>query len=296
MSEESWVLRDVSLENSAFKIFKVGSSNGLAEKKDQTVAILISCIPELNIDLATIRAKFNTEKSYPAKPDLKHIKDNIYELEYDSSGELLLPRFQVIDEEFALINILEKYKLSERWLNSIAALYRYGVFILPLNTKFKVELSNELIYKMNQLRSTKYKPLKARGGGSALDTLLGRDVEILHPETEVIPKEALKLIITVSEQMSAAELGRLISKSNSVKNKLSKLNKTPYSYMPPINNGLLWGHYVWAHKQYINSRDSMERIEKKLDESLGSNVIVPDARELGVFYKRFIMARQNFIP
>lgn len=278
------ILSDVSLPEGAFNIYSFDRAGTLCHAKDRIVAVLLSCIPTFYDDILEIRKNLLIAIK-PIHSD-KLDKDILLD-------DVLMPDiFLYLYKDPELLNsvkeVLVKYKLSERWFGGIISLVSYDILVLPIRSVITLSLSDNPIYAFSQ---------QAFKSKNNTDNELSSLRRLLNPSDSMAFKKNIpiekQLTITINERMSITELSNWIKSNETLKNMLMKLEKTPYSGIRS-DDVLTWGHHVCAYKEFVDYSSSIETIEHWLDSKLPGDV--PDSRKLDVYYKRFMKARNKFIP
>lgn len=287
---------DISLHESAFKVYVAGELDNSSSEKDRIVGILLSCIPELSEDIDALRIQH-----YIVTKDLlqglkRSIDQHIIIQDEQIIAQILFPD-RLTKIALDIRPLLTKYKLSLRWTNSLLTVILYDFLFVPWKPAVEIELNSDLSFKLTPVTgvTTSFRHFPTQSAASiSLAALINPNLTdaLLAPPTQVVKK----LVITVSERMSPTALSEYIKNSKAVKSKLAKLPITPHPKLPQHSNSLYWGHLAWAYKEFLNPTASMNNIEKWLEVKFPENTDVPDSRSLATYYKRFIGARNNFLP
>lgn len=288
-----FTLEDVSLSESAFTILEIQITPRSLDR-ERTVAILLSCTPQLMQDVDSLRMEHAIKVNQLKEPDIV-VFENKWVIQNDKvAGEILFPIY-TCRLQLDLRPLLTKYRLSPRWTNSLLSLILYGFMVLPWESAIQIELDTDHQERFSVRPGTTSGFIDIQPVSDKLPSLL----RALQQQTStgfkqnVKERKALKLVITISEQMSQTELREFIRTSIDVKNKLAKLPKTPY---PRATASLIWGHRVWAFKEFIKPAGGFGEAEKWLNSVYGSTIEVPETRLLAKQYERFRSARDNFMP
>lgn len=288
-----FTLEDVSLPESAFNILEIHITPRSGDR-ERTVAILLSCIPQLMQDVDTLRTEHAIKVNHLQEPDII-VSNNKWVIQKDRvAGEVLFPIY-TCRLPLDLRPLLTKYRLSPRWTNSLLSLILYGFIVLPWESSVQVKLDTDYQNWFSVRPGTTSDFIEIQPITGKLPSLL----RAINPQAStglkqpIIEQKPMKLTITITEQMSQTELREFIRTSIDVKNKLARLPKTPY---PRATASLVWGHHVWAYKEFINPVGSIGEVEKWLNSVYGSTIEVPESRLLAKQYERFQRAKDNFMP
>jgi hypothetical protein len=275
-------------------------------ERDSIVAKLLTCIPSFYDDILKLRVKHSIVVKSIVGDHSTHSNRRIA-MSKDEAFSLLYAAELDPDVEVGVRSLLIKYKLSERWLDPLMSLVSYDVLVLPIEDIVSADLSDDPSYLARQgltlLRKTnrdrKWRdehPINVKPADLLnLADFENKLAQSLNPETVPVRR---KLIITVTEQISPTDLANWIKSSKDVKQQLTNLYKTPYSLIGKNGSALFWGHFVWVHKEFVaeSSDDGYGAAESWLTEQFANVIDVPGSRELGIYYRRFMRARNRFIP
>src|SRR3989344_7793324 len=149
---DEFVLTDLSLRESAFKVYSVDGLNKLGQERDRTVAVLLSCIPSFYDDILSIRGKL----SIIVKPiaDIAKNKqgDKRLTLDMPSFGDAAYHHSSDPELLGEVRKVLSRYKLSERWLDAVLTLVHNDAVVLPSKNAITVNLSDDPMYLLQQQR------------------------------------------------------------------------------------------------------------------------------------------------
>lgn len=270
----------------------------LSNKNDRNTALVLSILEQLNRDIVAIQKRQNVLVRDGRDDVIKKLscltKEN-----FKAYYQLLHPEGLPEALEHDINQLLDKYKLSNRWEDSLLALVYNNVLFVPDTRVININTTDSFEYMMRLQRTTPYQ--KENQPPHVLRNLLvdkGVFDESFRVEDIPNKKHAKKpkLVIEINEKMSLGKLIKYLKDNRRVIDlQMDKLTATPESNMDTTKSkAFYWGHKVWTYKHFVDSQAGYGAIEKWLDKQL-SDIDVPESRALQIYYKRYINYKDKFL-